>query len=194
VKRPSNSERPWRTSRVFARVAVAAMAGALLSSGCMQRETDPSEATPARPTSSAATGGSGSGAEVVFGEPLAAHTATTIEISTLSRVNRTSSRARPSIDLRLDALDAGGTPTRLAGNLRVVVVAPGSDPETLVFEFPLRTVADANRRYDATLEQYLVRVEPDWQTPPAAGSTLEISVRLMPPAGQPLEAVGRIDW
>jgi hypothetical protein len=131
---------------------------------------------------------------VVFGEPLAAHTATAIEISTLSRVNRTSSRARPSIDLRLDALDAGGAPARLAGNLRVVVVAPGSDPETLVFEFPLRTVADANRRYDATLEQYLVRVEPDWQTPPAAGSTLEISVRLMPPAGQPLEAVGRIDW
>ncbi len=197
MKRDSNRRRPRPLHGAVAGAAVAPIVAAALLFGCRQRETDPSEATPARPTSNAGSdriGSTASGAGIVFGEPLAAHTARTIEISTLSRVNRTASRERPSIDLRLDAIDAAGAPARLAGNLRVVVVAPGSDPETLVFEFPLRTVADANRRYDATLEQYLVRVEPSWRTPPAAGSALEIAVRLMPPSGAPLEAVGRIDW
>lgn len=201
MKRDSNLRRPRPLRGAVAGAAVAPVVAAIVAAallfGCRQRDTDPSEATPARPTSNAGSdrvGSAASGAGIVFGEPLAAHTARSIEVSTLTRVNRTSARERPSIDLRLDATDAEGAPARLAGSLRVVVVAPGSDPETLVFEFPLRTVADANRRYDATLEQYLVRVEPSWRTPPAVGSTLEIAVRLMPPSGAPLEAVGRIEW
>jgi hypothetical protein len=197
VKRDSNSRRTRPPRSAIAGAAAASIIAVALSFGCRQREADPSEATPVLPTSNAGSDRAGSTASVagiVFGEPLAAHTARAIEVSTLSRVNRTSARERPSIDLRLDATDGAGAPARLAGNLRVVVVAPGSDPETLVFEFPLRTLADANRRYDATLEQYLVRVEPSWGTPPAVGSALEISVRLMPPSGEPLEAVGRIDW
>ena len=197
MQRPPQRDRPSSLHRLPASVAMASLVALMASSGCRQREADPSEATPARPTASAENGGRGSarvGSVSLFGDTFAAHTATSIEVSRLSRVNRTSARGRPSIDLRLDAFDAEGAPARLAGDLRVVVVAPGSEPETLVFEFPLRTVVDAARRYDATLEQYLVRVEPEWETPPAIGSSLDLSVRLMPPAGAPLEAVGRIEW
>jgi len=177
------------TMRMLVSLALAAGAPA----GCRQAETDPAEAAPVRPTATENDGARRGSMDSIFDSP-ASHGATRLAVSALSRINRASGRARPSIDLRLDATDDRGAPARIGGDLRVKVIAPGSAPERLVFGFSMRTKAEADRRYDPTLEQYVLRLEPDWQTLPAAGSTLDLEIELTTAAGQVLRASGSIEW
>lgn len=125
--------------------------------------------------------------------PAAEHTASSIDISDLSRVERDLRRV-PLIELRLDAVDAAGAPARIGGAVRVVVDAPGAVPASQTFDLSLRSQAEADERYDPILRQYVLRVEPIWTTEPARGSALDLRVTLTLASGATSEATGSIEW
>lgn len=159
--------------------------------GCTNPERDAASAKPALP--SAADGGMPPLVAPESREPLAEHTATRLTISGLSRVERRSLR-NPLIDLRLDAVDRANAPARLGGAMRVTVRAAGAEPDALVFDLPMRTAAEAERRYDPTLRQYVLRVEPVWKKEPPGGSTLEVTATLALADGGALEATTILNW
>jgi hypothetical protein len=126
-------------------------------------------------------------------EPPAGHTASTIAVSDLSRVER-DLRRQALIEVRVDARDASGAPARLGGAMRIVVQAPGAVPESQAFDLTLRTQKQSDERYDPILLQYVMRIEPVWSTEPARGSTIEVRASLALASGSTLEAVGNIEW
>ena len=171
--------------------AVVLLTAALLTA-CSPKVHDPSEVKPVlaiNPTATQPTQSTVSRASV----PMASHSASTIALTPLSRVRR-AMNANPSIDLRIDALDAIGASSRMAGDLRVSVYCAGALPETSTFEIPLSTRAQEATYYDTTLELYVVRVEPKFTREPAAGAKLLVTLRLVPSSGATLEASGNVAW
>ena len=171
--------------------AVLALAPAL-AGGCASRRTDAASAKPTKP--SPETDGVTVPADAVpASEPLAVHTASAIDISDLSRVER-DLRRRPLIEVRIDARDASGAAARLGGAMRLVVAAPGAVPESQTFDLPIRTQKQADERYDPILRQYVLRIEPSWTTEPARGSAVEVRATLALASGATLDAAGTIEW
>ena len=122
----------------------------------------------------------------------ALHTAARIVISQLSRVERMAN-APTLIDVRLDAFDAAGRPARMAGDLRIVLRTAGS-PQYLAFDVPLVTKRQVERRIDATLEQFVLRLEPAWGTEPPRGSDLVLTATVLAADGSVLESTARLKW
>jgi hypothetical protein len=184
--------RAARVNRIASVAAGCFALGALAFAGCSSRRTDAVGVQPTKP--SPATDGvvAAAPAPVATG-PLAAHTASAINISDLSRVER-DLRRRPLIELRIDATDAAGAPARIGGAIRVVVDAPGAAPASQTFDLSLRTQAEADERYDPILRQYVLRIEPVWATEPARGSAVEIRATLSLASGATTEATGTIEW
>lgn len=181
-----------RTSRLA--FAAAASLGIVVAglSGCASRRTDAASAAPTKPSPEA--GGVVASTEPALpSEPPAGHTASTIAVSDLSRVER-DLRRRALIEVRVDARDASGAPARLGGAMRIVVQAPGAVPESQTFDLALRTQRQSDERYDPILLQYVMRIEPVWSTEPARGSTIEVRASLALASGSTLEAVGNIEW
>lgn len=128
-----------------------------------------------------------------LGEERAQHRATRIAISQLSRIER--STGMPAIvDVRLDTMDGAGNPASIGGDLRIVLRATESNPCQLAFDIPLMTRRQVAQRYDATLEQYVLRLEPEWETEPARGSAIELVATLMTVDGRLLESSARFTW
>jgi len=98
------------------------------------------------------------------------------------------------IDVRVDAVDPSGGAARIGGSMRIVVRAPGAVPESLAFDFPMRTQREADQRFDPTLKQYVLRIEPSWTTQPASGSTIDLVATLSLASGESLTASGAIEW
>lgn len=183
---------PARNAALPAAAAAICAAALWACAGCAPRSTSPASAAPTLPT--AESDGAISPIAPIAGDaPPAVHTAASIGLSALSRIERAAGK-RPLIELRIDAADAGGAPARLGGSLRVVVRATGATPESQTFDIPMRTQAEADRRHDAILRQYVLRIEPLWTTEPARGSSLEVSVTLTLQSGTPLETQGGIEW
>jgi hypothetical protein len=156
--------------------------------GCRQAQTDAATAKPARP------------AETVVQPPApqpianpAPNTAVALRVSRLSRIVRQPG-VGAVIDLRLDAVDASGRPASVGGEIRVVLEAPGAVPEAHAYDFMLRSVEEAEMHLDATLRQYVLRIDPSWATPPASGSTLTVRVTLTDASGATTTAVGSLRW
>lgn len=78
--------------------------------------------------------------------------------------------------------------------MRVVVRAPGAEPAELVYDFPMSTQLESDRRLDTTLKQYVLRIEPNWKAEPASGSFVDIVATITPVSGPPLEARGVVEW
>jgi hypothetical protein len=130
---------------------------------------------------------------IVPAEVRATHAATRIALTPLSRVRR-EGQPQPSLDLRIEALDASGGASRMAGELRVVVRAPGGDPEHSAFDVAMVTEPQQVRHFDETLGIYVVRVDLKFIKPPSAGAPLEVSLNLTTPMGSVLEASGTVRW
>jgi hypothetical protein len=58
----------------------------------------------------------------------------------------------------------------------------------------LRSVEEAEKHLDATLQQYVLRIDPSWATAPAAGSTLTVRVTLTGASGVTTTTVGSLRW
>ena len=184
--------RAARSNRLPVATAACAVLGALALGGCASRRTDAAGVQPTKP-STVADGAAAAAPEPAAMGPLAAHTASAISVSDLSRVER-DLRRRPLIELRLDAVDAAGAPARIGGAIRVVVEAPGAVPSSQTFDLSLRSQADADERYDPILRQYVLRIEPLWTTEPALGSAVEIRATLNLASGATLRATGGVEW
>lgn len=164
--------------------------------GCSTRRTDAASAKPTKPSpevDGVPTPVPPPVQPAAPTEPPAEHTASVIDISDLSRVER-DLRRRPLIEVRIDARDASGAPARLGGAMRLVVQAPGAVPESQTFDLPLVSQKQADERYDAILRQYVLRIEPAWTTEPARGSAIEVRASLTLASGATLDAVGNIEW
>lgn len=168
---------------------------AALPTACSPKVHDPSEVKPVLAINPTATQPTQPTQYAVSraSVPMASHSASTIALTPLSRVRR-AMNANPSIDLRIDALDAVGASSRMAGDLRVSVYCAGALPETSTFEIPLSTRAQEATYYDTTLEIYVVRVEPKFTREPAAGAKLLVTLQLVPSSGATLEASGSVAW
>ena len=118
--------------------------------------------------------------------------ASRIVLSGLSRVNR-SDATRPSLDLRIDALDRAGAPARTAGVFRIEV-RTDADPALLNFDISLLTPAAQAARFDTVLSQYVLRVEPQWTRAPASGASLAVTVTLVTQAETTLTTSNTIRW
>jgi hypothetical protein len=123
----------------------------------------------------------------------APHAATRLVISQLSRVERLAN-APVLIDVRLDAFDATGAPAPLAGDLRIVVKSAAADPCYLAFDVPMASKRQVARRFDQTLRQYVIRLEPAWEREPVRGSDLELKATLLVQDGSVIEAEARLLW
>jgi hypothetical protein len=176
----------------FAPSSPATVLGFLLVSavmaGCRQAQIDAATVQPARPADTVAQ----SPAPQPIANP-APSTAVAISVSRLSRIVRQPG-VGPVIDLRLDAVDASGRPASVGGEIRVVLEAPGAVPEAHAFQFMLRSVEEAEKHLDATLQQYVLRIDPSWATAPAAGSTLTVRVTLTGASGVTTTTVGSLRW
>lgn len=169
--------------------------------GCMASGTaDPSTTTPVRASETTSRGERPPAVEPAprpvessVAEPPAAHRAVRIVLTPLSSVRPTPGSGR-AIDLRVDAFDASGARTRMAGDVRVVLRAKECDPLYSAFDLPLRTRSQESLHWDQTLEQYVLRVEPAWTVPPAEGARIDVTITLSPPSGPNLEATGTIEW
>ncbi len=126
-------------------------------------------------------------------QPLANHLAHSIVLTPLSRVRRAGG-TNPSIDLRVDALDAAGAPSRVAGQLRVKVECADAMPAECTFDIALATRVEEATYYDTTLETYVVRLEPKFSREPALGSKLIVTLELTSATGARLDARGSVAW
>jgi hypothetical protein len=182
--------------------AAVAVAATVFATGCVTQSRDPAMRAPVAPTATATSteqlpaAPSPKPAELPQPPapvPMAQHRALRLEVSALSQVNR-SDPTKPTLDLRIDALDNLGAPARAAGALRIVVSGAGAEPAACVFNIAMATQADEAKLYDTVLEQYVVRLAPTWKTLPAAGADISIALELTPLAGEPLTAKRELRW
>jgi hypothetical protein len=177
--------------------ALSMMAVTALLTGCITPPVDPTTNVPIRATElsdedASAPAALAPASPAVPSDERAPHTATRIVISQLSRVERMAN-APTLIDVRLDAFDASGRPARVAGDLRIVLKTAGS-PQYLAFDVPLVTKRQVERRIDATLEQFVLRLEPAWSMEPARGSDLDLTATVLAADGSVLESTARLKW
>jgi hypothetical protein len=163
---------------------------------CTTASNDPAMQPPTKPTETIASGEAPPPtvpAVAPPASPLAPHEATRFVLTELTQVERSSSRAA-TIDLRYDALDAGGNSTRMAGELRVVLRAAGAEPEYLVFDVRIATEGEQLKHFDETLRVYVVRLEPVFTKPPAPGASIAVASTLRANDGGVLESDGAFAW
>ena len=132
-------------------------------------------------------------ASKVAADERAPHRAVAMVISKLSRIERVAG-APILIDVRLDAVDASGEPAPLAGDLRIVSTSSRCEPRHLAFDVALATKRQAEKRYDATLQQYVLRLQPEWDVEPLVGDELNLTATLTALDGSVLEATTRLTW
>jgi hypothetical protein len=166
--------------------------------GCKSAPVDPTANLPLRPIESARRGEKPPAALApalgdVPPDERAPHTATRIEVSRLSRIDR---EAGPLaiIELRIDAFDASGAPAVFAGDLRLVLKTEHADPCYLAFDAPLATKRQVQQRTDPTLGQVVVRLEPMWRQEPAPGEVLQLTATLTGLDGKVTESALRLIW
>ena len=178
-------------------VLVSGVATATALGGCITPPVDPTANVPIRATrlsddEASTPAALAPASPAVPADERAPHTAARVVISQLSRVERMAN-APTLIDVRLDAFDAAGRPARMAGDLRIVLKTAGS-PQYLAFDVPLVTKRQVERRIDATLEQFVLRLEPAWSAEPPRGSDLELTATLLAADGSVLESAARLKW
>ena len=190
---------PDRPQRGCILAALAVVTAGSLAVGCEKPLRDPSMA---RPTTPSETSGQGQQPPASMQtaivtsmsvDPLAEHRATKLVLTGLSQI----SRPAPGVailDLRFDALDDAGLPARMAGDLRVVLRAPGADPEHCAFDVSLLTERQQLKHFDETLAMYVLRLEPRYMREPAIGSVIEVTATLAARNGSVIESTGRIAW
>ncbi len=180
-------------SRSLRPISLTALVGTLIGlQGCEPKQHDPSDVKPVLAMDPTATP-TVAPREVRPSEPRAVNAATQIALTALSRV-RALTGVNRSIDLRIDALDAAGASVRMAGELQVTVVSAGSDPERFTFNINMTTRAQEATYYNSTLEVYVVRVEPKFVRLPRDGAPMVVSLSLITPAGETLQASGTVTW
>lgn len=122
----------------------------------------------------------------------APHTASSLSVSRLTRIDR-STPARPLVDLRIDALDAAGNMAQMGGDVRVILKAR-SEPCYLVFDVAMARRIDAELRLDPTLGQYVLRLAPEWSREPSLGDDIGIVLSLTTLDGKILETESTLVW
>jgi len=161
-----------------------ALVAALLLAGCSGALLDPTSNAPIQPSELTSEEIDLGGPDAVppnrsgiLPGPVAAHTASEIRISKLSRVERFSSP--PIVDIRLDAVGPDGAFATIAGDLRILLRCAGAEPTTLAFDVTLKTGPEVKRRRDEILEQFVLRLAPAWEREPARGEKFEVSANLL---------------
>lgn len=170
----------------------------MLLLSCRAQPFDPTANRPIRP--SEARGCDEKGLDAIppasampMGEDRAQHRATRIAISQLSRIERDAGM-RAVVDVRLDTVDGAGEPAAIAGDLRIVLRTRQGDPCQLAFDVPMVGKSQVAQRFDATLEQYVLRLEPEWNDEPVRGTEIELVATLMTVDGRLLESAARFTW
>lgn len=172
---------------------VAGLVAATAMTACRQTQTDAAAATPTRPTQDAAVLEPSPAPAAAQTAVAAPNTAVRISLSRLSRIARPAGAA-PVIDLRIDGFEASGAPAQLGGHIRVELEAPGAFPARQTYDFPLATLEQAARHFDATLSQYILRIDPNWSISPPTGANLALSVTLTDPSGATFTTSGSLKW
>lgn len=184
------------SAAIPAAIPAASLAAILVSASCSTASNDPAMQPPTKPTETIPSGEAPPPTPPAIAppaSPLAAHEAMRFVLTQLTQVQRSASGA-PTIDLRFDALDAGGNSTHMAGELRILLSVAGAEPGYLVFDVRLATEADQAKHFDETLRIYVVRLEPIFTKPPAAGTSIAVSSTLRANDGAVLESTGSFTW
>jgi hypothetical protein len=158
--------------------------------GCESPQQNPSSVAPVRPVSDTALT-----APAPVGRPNeVANRATRIAWSGLSKVGRRDAGQTPTLDVRVDSLDANGDFAVASGQFRIVVRAEGCEPESQTFELSVSGEDEQRRHLDSVLGQYVLRVEPRWTRPPAEGARLSVTVSIATVLGTTLSTEGSMRW
>ena len=170
----------------------------LVAASCVSVPVDPTANIPMRASESrsadeTAPAAIGPVSSRVPADERAPHAATSMMISPLSRVERTAG-APALVDVRIDAVDSLGEPVALAGDMRVVLKAAKADPCYLAFDIPLATKRQVERRFDVTLSQYVLRLQPEWDVDPTRGDDIVLTATLTTLDGKVLESTSHLAW
>lgn len=196
---PGSTDRTNTSAHPSVALRLAALVACVVVPSCTTASNDPAMQAPTKPTETTSSGEAPPPTVPAVtppaapASPLAQHGASRFVLTQLTQVQRDASGA-PTVDLRFDALDASGASTRMAGELRIVLRATGAEPEYLAFDVRMATEAEQVRHFDETLRVYVVRLEPIFTKPPAAGSMIEVSSTLHANGGGMLESTGSFAW
>ena len=170
----------------------------LVAASCVSVPVDPTANIPMRANESrsadeTAPAAIGPVSSRVPADERAPHAATSMMISPLSRVERTAG-SPALVDVRIDAVDSLGEPVALAGDMRIVLKAAKADPCYLAFDIPLATKRQVERRFDVTLSQYVLRLQPEWDVDPTRGDDIVLTATLTTLDGKVLESTSHLVW
>jgi hypothetical protein len=174
-------------------IPTATLAISLALVGCREPQPDAASARPALPSRESSELAPRPDLPAAPISVTAPSTAVRIDVSRLSRVVRAADAATV-IDLRIDGFDASGRSAVLGGTVRVELEVPGASPAIQSFNFHLRTLEEAARHFDSTLEQYVLRLDPNWNTKPERGTKITIRVTLHEPSGTTIATASTLAW
>ncbi len=123
---------------------------------------------------------------------------TAIRILPLTRLARTDGAAdpetAPTVEIRVEAMDATGEPTRAVGIFVVSVEADDAVPTTQRWKIDVRTAETHSQRFDTVTDTYRFDLTPTWTTPPVRGSKVNLKVVLYGTDGSTPAASATITW
>lgn len=123
---------------------------------------------------------------------------TAIRILPLTRLARTDGAidpvTAPTIEIRVEAMDSTGEPTRAVGIFVVSVDAEGAVPATQRWKIDVRTAETHSQRFDTVTDTYRFDLTPTWTTPPARGTKVNLKVVLFGTDGATPAASATVTW
>lgn len=100
----------------------------------------------------------------------------------------------PSIELRVEALDAARESTRAIGTFVIAVECTDAEPEVQRWKIDLTTAKAHAERYDSVTDTYRFDVTPNWTKQPTKGSKVGLKVILYGADGSMPTATASLVW
>jgi hypothetical protein len=117
----------------------------------------------------------------------------TIRVHPLTSVLRTGDEPA-TIDLRVEAVDAIGEPTRAVGTFVVVLSSSEGQPTEQRWKVEVDSLEAHRARFDPVTETYRLTITPEWTTIPATGTKLGVKVILFAADGATPTATADVTW
>lgn len=117
-----------------------------------------------------------------------------IRIHPLTTVARPTDGSPASIDLRVEAMDSLGEPTRAVGTFVVTIRAGGAKPSESRWKIAVDSLDAHRKRFDPVTETYRFAIAPTWDVVPDGGTELTVEVTLYSADGNAPKASSTVMW
>jgi hypothetical protein len=117
-----------------------------------------------------------------------------LPLTRLARGDATNASPAATIEVRVEALDTTGEPTRAVGTFIIAVECPNAEPSTQRFKIELASLKAHSERFDQVTDTYRFDVTPQWTTPPERGTKVNLKVILYGADGATPTATAAVTW